>query len=280
MLRFSRYSIRFVASSASTCGITGKYSSSMADRLYRRHEHRRGVCEHLSVFRHLRDSFLRLEGPGTSWLQRVFIEDWNFATSEDLAADRYLPVIPVCGQTTTQIVWSGPDQLIKPIREVLFAVIMRARQRVWITTPYLVPDTGLLDALCLAARTGRDVRILLPFRPDKWIPFLAGRYYWGDLLSAGVKIYQYTPGFIHAKVVIADDDWGSVGSANFDNRSLFLNFELNCVIESPGIVKELEEQFLADLAVSIRVESTNLRSAALSAGSQKMVADYCPRCCK
>ncbi len=201
-----------------------------------------------------RDSHLRLEGPGVSWMQRVFIEDWNFATSEDLSGSRYLPAVPPCGTTPVQIIWSGPDQHIKPIREVLFAAIMRASRRIWIATPYLVPDTGLLDSLCLAARTGRDVRILLPFRPDKWIPFLAGRYYWGDLLTAGVKIYQYTPGFIHAKVVIVDDDLGSVGSANFDNRSLLLNFELNCFIESPAVVKELEAQFLVDFGVSIRVD--------------------------
>ena len=201
-----------------------------------------------------RDTHLRVEGPAASWLQRVFIEDWNFATEEDLVSDRYLPKTPAAGKTQVQIAWSGPDQEIKTIREVLFAVIMRAQKRVWIASPYFVPDVGLLDALCLTARTGRDVRVLLPFRPDKWVPFLAGRYYWRDLLAAGGKIYQYTPGFMHAKVIIADDAWCSVGSANFDNRSLFLNFEANCLIESPDIVKQLEAQFLADFAVSIRVD--------------------------
>ena len=74
-----------------------------------------------------------------------------------------------------QVAWSGPDQDIKTIREVYFAAIMRARQRVWLATPYFVPDAGLFDALCLAARMGRDVRVLCPFRPDKWLPHLAGR---------------------------------------------------------------------------------------------------------
>ena len=77
----------------------------------------------------------------------------------------------------------------------------------------------------------------MPFRPDKWLPFLAARYYWRDALPAGVKIYQYTRGFIHAKVWIADDIWASVGSANFDNRSLHLNFEAVCLMESREVVK-------------------------------------------
>jgi cardiolipin synthase len=153
-----------------------------------------------------------------------------------------------------QIAWSGPDQEIKTIREVLFAAIMKAKQRVWVASPYFVPDAGLLDALCLAARSGRDVRLMLPFRPDKWVPYLAARYYWHEALAAGVRIYQYTHGFMHAKIVIADDRWASVGSANFDNRSLYLNFEMNCLFESQAVVAELEQAMLRDMAVSIRVD--------------------------
>ena len=130
---------------------------------------------------------------------------------------------------------------------------MRARRRVWISTPYLVPDASLTDALGLAARSGRDVRIILPFRPDKWIPLMAGRYLWGALLEAGVKIYQYTPGFMHAKMLIVDDSWASVGSVNFDNRSLHLNFEVTALMESPALVSELETAMLADIARCIEV---------------------------
>jgi cardiolipin synthase len=95
---------------------------------------------------------------------------------------------------------------------------------------------------------------LCPFRPDKWLPFLAARFYWTDALAAGVKIYQYTRGFLHAKVLIADDDWASIGSANFDNRSLHLNFEMTCVMESKEVVANLEAAYLNDLADSIRVD--------------------------
>jgi len=200
-----------------------------------------------------RDTHLRLEGPAVRWMQRVFEEDWHFAANEVLEGPDYFPALAPVGNVPVQIAWSGPDQDIKTIREVLFAAIMKAKQRVWLASPYFVPDAGLLDSLCLAARSGRDVRVLLPFRPDKWIPWLAARYYWNDVLTAGVKIYQYTKGFMHAKVLIIDDCWASVGSANFDNRSLFLNFEMNCLFESKSVVNELEEEFLLDLANSIRV---------------------------
>jgi cardiolipin synthase A/B len=202
-----------------------------------------------------RDTFARIEGPAVWGLQRVFTEDWDFSAVEDLSADHYFPDATPSGDANIQVAWSGPDQDIKTIREVYFAAIMRARDRVWLATPYFVPDAGLFDALCLAARMGRDVRVLCPFRPDKWLPHLAGRYNWFELLRAGGKVYQYTAGFIHAKVLIIDDIWSSVGSANFDNRSLHLNFEVTCLIESKAVTEDLEKAFLRDFAASIRLDA-------------------------
>jgi cardiolipin synthase len=204
-------------------------------------------------FGHWRDTFMRLEGPAVRWLQRLFVEDWHFATNEELLAADYFPSLAAAGDAPVQVAWSGPDQEFRTIREIYFAAFMKARHRLWIASPYFVPDAGLLDALCLAARSGRDVRLLLPWRPDKWIPFLASRYYWREVLAAGVKIYQYAKGFIHAKFVIVDDDWASVGSANLDNRSLLLNFELTCLIQCKQGVTDLEAAFLRDLKESIRV---------------------------
>ena len=200
-----------------------------------------------------RDSFVKVEGPAVWGLQRVFAEDWDFSADEDLSADAYYPLHKPAGSAKVQVAWSGPDQDIKVIREVYFAAIMRAHRRVWLATPYFVPDAGLFDALCLAARLGRDVRVLCPFRPDKWLPHLAGRYYWSELMRAGGKVYQYTNGFMHAKILMIDDVWSSVGTANFDNRSLHLNFEVTCLIESAEVQNELERAFLRDFADSIRV---------------------------
>lgn len=201
-----------------------------------------------------RDDFIRVEGPAVADLQQVFAEDWDFSADEDLSGEAYHPAVPPAGSVMVQVASSGPDQEIKTIRELYFAAIMRARRRVWLATPYFVPDASLFDALCLAARMGRDVRVLTPFRPDKWLPHLAGRYYWPELLRAGVKVYQYTNGFLHLKLLMIDDVWSSVGSPNFDNRSLYLNFEATCLIESPEVQAELERGFLNDLAMSIRLE--------------------------
>ncbi len=201
-----------------------------------------------------RDDFIRVDGPAVADLQRIFAEDWDFSSDEELSSDDYYPKIPNAGSAQIQVAWSGPDQDIKMIREVYFAAIMRARKRVWLATPYFVPDAGLFDAICLAARMKRDVRVLTPFRPDKWLPHLAGRYYWQELLRAGVKVYQYTKGFLHLKLLMIDDVWSSVGSPNFDNRSLHLNFEATCLIDSPEVQDELERGFLNDLAVSIQID--------------------------
>ena len=201
-----------------------------------------------------RDTHMRIEGPAVAELQSVFVEDWDFAAGENLQDPAYFPASSAAGPHRVQVIESGPDRELKGIREMYFAAILQARQRLWIATPYFVPDPGLLDALCLAGRLGIDVRVLSQYHPDKWIPFFAGRYYWGDVLNAGVKVYQYTKGMMHSKVVLVDGEWASVGTANLDMRSLHLNFEVNCLIYSPEAVTELEAAFQRDLAASIRLE--------------------------
>jgi cardiolipin synthase len=203
-----------------------------------------------------RDTHLRVEGPLVASLQRVFVEDWDFASRENLRGPAYFP------QTTAeagsgwlaQVIQSGPDQELKGIREIYLAAIMRARQRLWIATPYFVPDAGLRDAICMAGYQGLDVRLLCQFHPDKWVPYYAGRYYWADVLEAGVKVYQYTRGMMHSKVVLMDDDWASVGTANLDNRSMHLNFEVNTLIYSAEAVKQLEAAFRTDFENAIELE--------------------------
>ncbi|HLJ94091.1 MAG TPA: cardiolipin synthase [Gemmataceae bacterium] len=201
-----------------------------------------------------RDTHLRMEGPAVAELQSVFAEDWDFAANETLQDPTYFPAPSSDGPYTVQVIQSGPDREQKGIREMYFAAILHAQQRVWIATPYFVPDAGLLDALCLAGSLGVDVRLLCQYHPDKWIPFFAGRYYWGDVLNAGVKVYQYTKGMLHSKVVLVDGEWASVGTANLDMRSLYLNFEVNCLIYSAQAVAELEAAFQRDLAAAIRLE--------------------------
>jgi len=207
-----------------------------------------------------RDTHLCLQGPAVADLQRVFAEDWDFAAAERLIPEDgaencvYLQTLTGQGPYPAQIIDSGPDRDLKGIREIYFAAILQAERRVWIASPYFVPDAGLLDALRLAGHKGVDVRFLGQFRPDKIIPQYAARFFWGEVLSANVKVYQYTKGMMHSKVVLVDDDWVSVGTANLDNRSLHLNFEVNCLIYSRRAVAELAAQFERDLETAIRLE--------------------------
>jgi cardiolipin synthase len=202
-----------------------------------------------------RDTHFRVEGPAVESMQQVFLEDWHYAANEIVDGPAYYPEddkLP--GKALVQVVSSGPDADFKAVRETYFAAITKAKDRLWIASPYFVPDAGIRDALALAARSGVDVRLLCLFRPDKWLPFLAARFYWTDMLAAGVKVYQYTPGMMHSKYMLVDGEWASVGSANMDNRSLFLNYELNCLLFDPTSVAELEAEFLKDLDVSVRLD--------------------------
>lgn len=205
-------------------------------------------------FGYWRDTHLRVRGPAVASLQKVFAEDWDFAASEDLRAEAYFPGPDRPGPHRVQVVASGPDRELNGIREVYFAAVQRARKRLWIASPYFVPDAGLRDVLCMAGYEGVDVRLLCQYHPDKWIPFFAARYHWADALGAGVKVYQYTRGMMHSKVVLADGEWASVGTANLDNRSLHLNFEVNCLLYDRDLVAELEAAFVADLACSVRLD--------------------------
>jgi cardiolipin synthase A/B len=200
-----------------------------------------------AYFGYWRDTFLRLEGPAVSALQRVFVEDWDFGYSEPLDGPAYFPHLTQPGEDRVQIIESGPDQTINANRQMFFAGIVSARERLWIASPYFVPDGGLIDALRLAQLRGVDVRILCLKKPDHYVSFYAGRYYWEDMLAAGVKIYQYTKGMMHSKVMAVDGQWAIVGSANFDNRSLRLNFEVGCILHTPARVAEVEAAFAHDL---------------------------------
>jgi cardiolipin synthase len=201
-----------------------------------------------------RDTHMRLEGPAVAELQWVFLEDWDFAAGENLTWAGYFPSHRTDGLVNVQVIASGPDREMKGIREMYFAAILRARKRIWIATPYFVPDEGLLDALLLAGYQGVDVRLMGLYYPDKWIPYFAGRYYWREVLAAGIKVYQYTKGMLHSKVFLVDGEWASVGTANLDNRSLHLNFEVNCLMYSPAVTGELEQAFRHDLKSAIRLD--------------------------
>lgn len=215
-------------------------------------------------FGYWRDQMLRLEGPAMGGLQRIFAEDWDFTTQEILKGAKYFPPQPQAGNSVVQILASGPDQEVNVIREVYMSAIATARERVWIATPYFIPDAGILDALHMARYRGVDVRLLMPFRPDHFSSYYASRYYWQDILPRGVKLCLYTRGMMHAKYITVDGQIGIVGSANMDPRSLQLNFEAGCVLFDPTLAKELEASFEEDLqhATCMDLDMFNRRSFA------------------
>jgi cardiolipin synthase len=197
-----------------------------------------------------RDTHVRMTGNSVRGLQRTFLEDWHFAT------DKPPPVVPEyfpdqeSGPTPTQIVSSGPDHEAFAIAKVYFAAIAMARERVWLTTPYFVPDEALLFALATAAQRGVDVHLLLSERTDsRWVD-AAGRTYHDVLLGQGVKIHLFGPPMVHAKTLVVDNDIAMIGTANFDNRSLRLNFEVMAAFYDDKVAGELADAFHADVAKS------------------------------
>ncbi len=205
------------------------------------------------------DVHLRLEGNAVRWLQTVFLEDWVYATDERkrrTAADfeDWLP--PSCeGAHPVQIVASGPDSELEAIHRMVLAAIGAATRRVWITTPYFVPGQSALMALSSAALRGVDVRLLVPRRSDSLVVSAAARSYFDELIAVGVKVWEYEARMLHSKTMVVDDDCGFVGTANFDNRSFRLNYEVCAVVYGDELTVALGAQFERDLRKSTRVEA-------------------------
>lgn len=200
-----------------------------------------------------RDTHLKLEGTAVHFLQVIFMLDWEFVTGETINDQAYLPEIKNCDGKLVQIAASGPDSDWETVHQSYFALITSAQKSIKITTPYLVPDEGILLALKTAALSGIDVKIIFPGRPDTKVVYWASQSYFDELMEAGVEIYMYQPGFIHAKTVSVDGEVASLGSANLDMRSFMLNFEVNAMLYDKELVSDLDQSFAEDLANSIKI---------------------------
>lgn len=202
-----------------------------------------------------RDTHLRFQGDAIDQMQMRFIKDWNFTARDGFIrlCDTYFPQRAQFDGVRTQIVSSGPDTQWKNIRNGYFKMINEAESHVYLTTPYFVPDDGIFEALRVAALSGLDVRILIPGNPDHFFVYWASMSYLGELLEAGVRVYQYEKGFIHAKVLTIDGVVSSVGSANMDIRSFDLNFEVNAFMYDEAVTARLEQDFQNDLRSSVEI---------------------------
>lgn len=201
-----------------------------------------------------RDTHLQLEGDSVYYLQLAFLEDWLMASGQDLGDPALFPPHEGPGQEQVQILTSGPNLLRNPIHEMCFNSIAVAKRRIWIASPYFIPGPSVYSALKTAASSGIEVIILMPYHSDSRLVKLASLSYVEELLQAGVKFYQYTKGFIHAKVMIIDDLLASVGTANMDMRSFFYNFEMTALLFDPGAIARLERDFRQDLGDSIPIQ--------------------------
>lgn len=209
-----------------------------------------------------RDTPVRLQGDAVRWLQLTFLEDWTYATSYSPRGEEYFPTPTGRGTHRVQIVASGPDRELEPIQKMYFAAIALANQRVWVTTPYFIPDDAVLTALTTAALRGVDVRVLVPKRGDSLVVTAAARSYYDALLTCGVRVYEYEPTMIHAKTIVVDDLLSAVGTANMDNRSFRLNFEVTAILYGEEHARELAAHFKTDLrsAREVKVAARKLVS--------------------
>ena len=205
------------------------------------------------------DVHLRIEGSAVRWLQTTFLEDWTYATGEQPSTmDELLPhLMPrmEAGDIPVQIVTSGPDSPLEAIHRMHVSAINSSNERAWLTTPYFVPGEPALMALTSAALRGVDVRLLVPRRSDSLIVSAAARSYYDELIAAGVKVWEYKARMLHSKTLVVDDNCAMIGTANFDNRSFRLNYEVMAVVYGPALAKPLAAQFETDLHSSAAVRA-------------------------
>ena len=204
-----------------------------------------------------RDTHVKISGTGVYYLQYLFICDWNFCSDEELGIQPGFFCEPELkdGGAILQIAASGPDSDNPTILFSLIQLIGMAEREILITTPYFIPGESLLDALVVAALSGVKVKLLVPDKSDSVMVASAARSFYGELLAVGVEIYQYQKGFIHAKTVVSDGQLSVIGTANMDNRSFELNFEVNCVIYDSNTAEKMTDIFNQDLADSVQINA-------------------------
>ncbi len=201
-------------------------------------------------FGHWRDTHLRIRGSGVMGLQLRFILDWNYATRENLLQKPVFFENPLSGSRDfckLQIITSGPDNTIDQIRDNYMRLITKAKERIYIQTPYFIPDEAVFQALMIALRSGIEVNIMIPCKPDHPFVYWATYSYVGDMVMAGANCYTYEDGFLHGKGVMVDGEVFCYGTANMDIRSFSLNFEVNAVVYSRKKAMEMQRIFEEDL---------------------------------
>jgi cardiolipin synthase len=200
-----------------------------------------------------RDTQMEVCGNVVTFLQETFATDWYFAAEEKLVADIYYPEASTGAGQPCIVIAGGPDSPREPIPKSLLSLMNFAGQRLWIATGYFAPDVLLLSALQVCAARGVDVRLVVSEKSDHPYLIQVGRSYYEDLLRFGVRVFEYSEGVNHSKAMVIDSEWLMIGSANSDNRSMRLNFELNLLARAPAEAHRLEQMFEEDFSHSREV---------------------------
>jgi cardiolipin synthase len=203
-----------------------------------------------------RDTHLKVQGPVVQCVQIPWFEDWNWAAGERPTLNWKPQPATESEDALAFCLPSGPADEFETCTLFFLHAIHAAKKRVWIASPYFVPDEQLISALQLAALRGVDVRILVPAHADNQLVYLSGFTFLPELEKAGVQTWRYNEGFLHEKVILVDEVCG-VGTANFDNRSFRLNFEITLLFSEPSTVRASEEMFAADFARSTRATAAD-----------------------
>ncbi len=218
--------------------------------------------DHMGMHKKLRpwrDTHIRIEGSGAFPLQNIFFNDWRYAVKDQTKTSEYISQgyfksPKKKGDVAIQVLSSGPDSFSPQIKEAFIHMITNAKKRVYIQTPYFVPDDSFYSAIRIAKSSGVDVRIMIPKKPDKKFVYLPTLSYAKEMADLGVKIYLYH-GFLHSKTMIVDNNKLSIGTCNMDNRSFNLNFEDTAIIYSKEKNEEYTNQFFEDIISSTYADS-------------------------
>lgn len=206
-----------------------------------------------------RDTHIKIEGLAVLNLQRVFLADWNFCADQNVIVEEEL--FPVGNQEKesedkqlVQVISSGPDSDHPDIMYALIQAILLSKKEILITTPYFVPRASFLDALKIASLSGVSIKLLVPSISDSKLVNGVSNSFYKEVLEIGVEVYRYKKGFVHAKTMVFDELVCSVGTANLDERSFDLNFEINALIYNKDFASQLKKAFLEDLKDSEKIE--------------------------
>ncbi len=200
-----------------------------------------------------RDTHVQINGPSVQCIQLPFISDWFWATKKVPKLD-WEPKSAEGGNTKVLTLPTGPDDEMETCGLFFVQAINSAKKRLWLVSPYFVPDEQVLTALQLAGLRGVDVRLIIPEKSDLKITYYSSFSYLKEITKAGVKVYRYTKGFLHQKVMLIDDNTTMIGTANLDNRSFRINFEINMLFFNKEFAKIVEDMIKKDLADSYRTD--------------------------